>query len=79
MKFQVNEFVSVIRTSEIKKIVDSELIDNQEIYYMDDNTSYHLSQITVDNSLSLDNKETLDYFGDFYKSYISSMSKKMHR
>lgn len=79
MKFQVNEFVAVIRTSEIKKISDSEIIDNQEIYYMDDNTSYHLSEITTDNSLSLNNKETLDYFDNFYKSYISSLSRKMYR
>ena len=79
MKFQVNEFVNVIRTSEIKKISDSEIIDNQEIYYMDDNTSYHLSELSVEISLSLDNKETLNYLGDFYKSYISSFSRKMSR
>jgi len=45
MKYSIGDSVCVIKTNEIKKIIDFEFICDVEIYYMLDNTSYSLSEI----------------------------------
>jgi len=45
MKFKKNDIVLIPKIGQVKKIVDSEIIENQEIYYMDDITSYHISDL----------------------------------
>lgn len=47
MKYKINEKVYVGDLTKPKEIVDFELIDNQEIYFMSDGTSYHVSQIDL--------------------------------
>jgi hypothetical protein len=45
MEYRPGEVVILFSTKDVKKIVESERIDDVEIYYMDDSTSYASSQI----------------------------------
>lgn len=46
MTFKIESFVSISKTCELKQIDFCEKINGEEIYYMKDNTSYHVSQLT---------------------------------
>lgn len=83
MKYNINEFVIVKKDSLVKKIIDSEIIDNTEIYYMDDITCYPESQLYVDkekillylinkNKNKLKNLLNLDSVTDNIKNYVES-------
>lgn len=43
---KIDSFVVTKSSSELKKIVDKEVICGQKIFYMEDNTSYHESQLS---------------------------------
>lgn len=45
MKYKLGDLIQIKSTGDFKKVVDCELIDSQEIYYMSDKTSYHISEI----------------------------------
>jgi hypothetical protein len=45
MEYKINEVVVTFSTNEVKTIVESEIIGDVEIYYMDDLTSYASHQI----------------------------------
>lgn len=45
MKYKIREVVITYSTNEVKTIVESEIISDVEIYYMDDLTSYSSTQI----------------------------------
>lgn len=47
MKYKINEKVYINISQEPKQIIDAEIIDEQEIYFMSDGTCYHVSQIIL--------------------------------
>jgi hypothetical protein len=63
MRFLIGEKVFTQKEGIEKNIIDSEIIDNQEIYYMSDKTSYSKSQLISDGDKFikelLDNKEKI--------------------
>jgi hypothetical protein len=71
MKYSIGDTVCVIKTNEIKKIIDFEIICDVEIYYMLDNTSYsenQLQQITSEETFKIKleiNKEIVHEFIDY--------------
>jgi len=54
MKYKIGDSVQIKSTGHLKKIIDCELIDLQEIYYMSDKTSYHLSEIDNIKTINFD-------------------------
>ena len=82
MKFEVNQEVWVTKENVIKTIIDKEIIDNLEIYYMSDSTSYVSFQLKsfekkYQNDLEViietkkDNIVKLLKVDDFAKSWAS--------
>ena len=50
MNFNINDIVILNDLKTKKQIVDSEIIEGIEMYYMSDNTSYSYSQISMSYS-----------------------------
>jgi hypothetical protein len=46
MVFNINDSVFVLKTNEIKKIIDSEIVSEIELYYMSDKTAYPIDELT---------------------------------
>lgn len=63
MKYQKGDLVTVKNQKSEKKIVDFEIIENQEIYYMDDKTSFAMHQIdkkiSVEDIIELKSSEQI--------------------
>jgi hypothetical protein len=75
---KINSFVVTKSSSELKKIVDKEVICGQKIFYMEDNTSYHESQLSSspeDVKLSLFNKvkNNEEKYKEIYKDIVKEM------
>jgi hypothetical protein len=51
MKYHINQEIVIKKTTEVKMIVDKEIIHNTPIYYMSDLTSYSESELSDDMSL----------------------------
>lgn len=66
MKYKNGEFVKVLPTQKIKIIRESEKIDNINIYYMDDLSSFSEEQITND----INNDETIFALNMSFNSYL---------
>jgi hypothetical protein len=71
MKYTINEWVLVTQTNEIKKVVDSELILDKEIYYMEDKSCFESSQLTIieknevmDRLINKNVHNLVDYFSN---------------
>lgn len=60
MKYEIGQLVFVYEENKFKKIIDSELIENIEIYYMSDKTAYPSNKLIKMNEL--ETKESLDDF-----------------
>jgi hypothetical protein len=75
---KIDSVVIVKSSSEVKKIVDVEIICGQKIFYMEDNTSYHENQLSSSSqdvkkllSKKLEtNKEKCD---EIYREMIKEM------
>lgn len=50
MKYNTGTKIVILETLEVKKIVDSEIIEKEEIYYTSDNKSYSYEQILAEYS-----------------------------
>jgi hypothetical protein len=50
MKFKINDKVFVFKKNEFKTIIDSELIENVELYYMSDKTAYPVEELVLMSS-----------------------------
>jgi hypothetical protein len=77
MKYKVGEIIITCLTNEVKTIVDSEIISDVEIYYMDDSTSYSSIQIFSakeflgDNLTIFEKSIVMEMEQDFYDSLDS--------
>jgi hypothetical protein len=77
MEYKINEVVVTFSTNEVKTIVESEIIGDVEIYYMDDSTSYASTQIfsakkfLEENRTSFVKSILMEMEEDFYKSLES--------
>lgn len=76
MKYSIGESVYVVKSGEFKKIVDSEVINEVELYYMSDSTVYPLNELTIFKKINskeelnkklLDNKERIINLIDYKK------------
>jgi|688.fasta_scaffold729653_2 diphthamide biosynthesis methyltransferase len=67
MEYKIGEIVITISTNEVKTIVESEIISDVEIYYMDDLTSYSSTQIYSAENFMKENLMSLS------KSMVSEM------
>jgi hypothetical protein len=45
MVFKINDSVFVPKMNEIKKIIDSEIVSDVELYYMSDKTAYPVDEL----------------------------------
>jgi hypothetical protein len=79
-KLKINTLVSIKSSLKIKKIIDRETICGQNIFYMDDGTSYHEKQLSSspnDIKLSLverlksDNKKCEEIYNEIVKEIVS--------
>jgi hypothetical protein len=59
MKYNIGEVVITFSTNEVKTIVESEIISDVEIYYMDDLTSYSSTQIFSAEKFLSENRTSL--------------------
>jgi hypothetical protein len=60
--YKVNEIVNVIKTGEVKEIIDFETICGIELYYMSDKTAYPVGEIiSVDELTHLILSEPINY------------------
>ena len=57
MRFKIHDTVYVKKDGKSKEVCEIELIDSQEIYYMSDNTSYHVDEI--DSKKPINTKELI--------------------
>jgi hypothetical protein len=77
MEYKIGEIVITISTNEVKTIVESEIISDVEIYYMDDLTSYSSTQIFSAKKFLEENRNSfvkdilIEMEEDFYKSLES--------
>jgi len=77
MEYKIGEIVITISTNEVKTIVESEIIGDVEIYYMDDLTSYSSTQIFSAKKFLEENRNSfvkdilIEMEEDFYKSLES--------
>jgi hypothetical protein len=67
MEYKIGEIVITISTNEVKTIVESEIISDVEIYYMDDLTSYSSTQIYSAENFMKENLMSIS------KSMVSEM------
>lgn len=76
MRYKIGDLVTVIKTNEIKTIIDCEIISNVELYYMSDSTAYPSHELTKFKNLNskeelekklLDNKELIINLIDYEK------------
>jgi hypothetical protein len=74
---KIDSVVIVKSSSEVKKIVDVEIICGQKIFYMEDNTSYHENQLSSSQDVKKllskkleTNKEKCD---EIYREMIKEM------
>jgi len=77
MKYNINQEVVVKKDLSVKKIIDREIIDGIELYYMDDITCYPEFQIFVDNEIIMNNliKKNIKSFDNLIdmKSLVESV------
>lgn len=59
MEYKIGETVITFSTNEVKTIVESEMISDVEIYYMDDFTSYSSTQIFSAKKFLEENRDNL--------------------
>ena len=67
MTYSKNELVLISKENVVKKIIDSEIVSNVEIYYMEDLTSYARHQLTKIDSYEIITKKVLEKNCDFFK------------
>jgi hypothetical protein len=67
MEYKIGEVVITYSTNEVKTIVESEIISDVEIYYMDDLTSYSSTQIYSAENFMKENLMSIS------KSIVSEM------
>lgn len=84
MEFKINDIVYVIKDGKSKKIREIEIIDSQEIYYMSDNTSYHVTEIVNEKPLNTEefiNKICSDkkFIDEVSKEYARDMALKSYK
>lgn len=84
MKFKINDTVYVKKDGKSKKIHEIEIIDSQEIYYMSDNTSYHVDEIVNEkpvNTKEFINKICSDkkFIDEVSKDYARDMALKTYK
>jgi len=85
MTFKIESFVSISKTCELKQIDFCEKINGEEIYYMKDNTSYHVNQLRkfsekdvavimqkICSNNSLINEISKDWSKEMAKKYINN-------
>ena len=65
MNYSINQYVSISETGEIKKIIDFEKVLDKTVYYMNDNTSYGVHQLSF-----TDKSYVLSFFVDKNKEKI---------
>jgi len=77
MEYKIGEVVITYSTNEVKTIVESEVISEVEIYYMEDCTSYSSNQILSAKKFLEENRTSfvksilMEMEEDFYKSLES--------
>ena len=77
MEYKIGETVITFSTNEVKTIVESEMISDVEIYYMDDLTSYSSTQIFSAKKFLEENRTNfvksilMEMEDDFYKGLES--------
>ena len=59
MEYRPGEVVILFSTNDVKTIVESEIIGDVEIYYMDDSTSYASTQIFSAEKFLTENMENI--------------------
>lgn len=59
MEYRPGEVVILLSTNDVKTIVESELIGDVEIYYMDDSTSYASAQIFSAKHFLVENMDSI--------------------
>jgi hypothetical protein len=59
MEYRPGEVVILFSTNDVKTIVESEIIGDVEIYYMDDSTSYASTQIFSAKKFLTENMENI--------------------
>ncbi len=84
MRFKIYDTVYVKKDGKSKEVCEIELIDSQEIYYMSDNTSYHVDEIDCKkpvNTQELINKICSDkkFIEQVTKDYAQEMASKTHK
>lgn len=67
MEYKIGEVVITYSTNEVKTVVESEIISDVEIYYMDDLTSYSSTQIYSAENFMKENLMSIS------KSIVSEM------
>ncbi len=81
MRHKIGDSVQIKSTGNLKKIIDCEVINMQEIYYMSDKTSYHLSEISDMEVISFDELKkgicgNTRLIEETTKDYAKEMAKK---
>lgn len=73
MEYKIGETVITFSTNEVKTIVESEMISDVEIYYMDDLTSYSSTQIFSAKKFLEENRT------NFVKSILMEMEENFYK
>jgi len=87
MNYKLGDTVLIKKTNETKTILDFEEINGEKIYYMSDNTSYHISQITYITTQSkheliqeiCNNKSFIDKISEDYSKEMANKTIKWFR
>jgi hypothetical protein len=70
--YKVNEIVNVIKTGEVKEIIDFETVCGIELYYMSDKTAYPVDEIISVGELREDELNEWDFDTEIeYLMYLS--------
>jgi len=84
MRFKIYDTVYVKKDGKSKEVCEIELIDSQEIYYMSDNTSYHVDEL--DNKKPVNTQELINqicsdkkFIEEVTKDYAREMASKTHK
>ena len=84
MRFKIYDTVYVKKDGKSKEVCEIEMIDSQEIYYMSDNTSYHVDEI--DSKKPINTKELINqicsdkrFIDEVTKDYAREMASKSYK